>query len=308
MTPQVSVCLVPEAPYPSFVSRARRLEQAGCARVWVYCNVLWRQRPDADIAGPLSALSAILGATRTLHAGLLVASPNLYHPVVLAKEILSLDALSGGRAEIVLGSGATGSGDPATDAGIRTGTLPSRAQRTEVFADFVQAFGHAVALSRDPSRGGWTGRHYGVQLHRLTPPAREGFGFGVAANGSRGIRLAAGGSGRWVTSLPVDEEGSGDLDRLGALGKEFDAACAERDPAPGDAAAAPVTRTVFVPLNEAGYQRSLPLWREFLATAGGAGFDEVVLHSPRPHDPGLAGPSAEVFAAAFPGLEGGGDE
>ncbi len=302
MMPTVSVCLVPEAPYTRFVSRARRLEAAGCANVWVYSNVLWRQRPDADVAGPLSAVSAILGATREIHAGLMVASPNLYHPVVLAKEILTLDELSGGRVEIVLGSGSTGSGDPATDAAIHAGRLLSAGERVELFDEFVQAFGHAVAFSRDPAKESWIGKHYSVNLHRMTPSARENFVIGVAANGAKSVRVAAASAGRWVASAPLDGESSADLAGLRPLRDKFDAAHARRDPR------AAVTRSLFVPLDEPSCQRSVTRWREFAAAVAEIGFDEIVLHYPRPHDPELPGPSAEVFSAVFPGLPGGHDE
>lgn len=297
MMPQISVCLVPEAPYPAFVSRAQRLEEAGCAHIWVYSNVLWRQRPAVDVAGALSAVSAILGATRTVHAGLMVASPNLYHPVVVAKEILTLDALSGGRAEIVLGSGSTGSGDPSTDGGILAGRLLSAGERAEIFEEFVRAFRHAVEFSRSPSKGGWIGKHYSVNLHRLSPGAREDFVLGVAANGRRSMQLAANAARRWVTSLPLNDNGDADMARLSALSQAFDTAYAREYPA------APIVRSVFVPLDSA-CQRSLTAWREFLAAVAGLGFGEVIVHHPRPHDRELPGPSGEVFAAAFPGLSG----
>lgn len=302
MTPTVSVCLVPEAPYPTFITQARQLEAAGCTNAWVYSNVLWRQRPDTDVAGPLSALGAILAATRKIHAGLLVASPNLFHPLVLAKEILTLDQLSEGRAEIVLGSGSTGSGDPATDAAIRTGTLLSPAERGELFEEFARTFTHAIAFSRDQTIGNWFGKHYSVNIHRLSPSAREDFTIGIAANGPRTTAMAAATAGRWVSSLPLDRENNADLAQLRALREKFDAAHARTRPATA------VTRTIFVPLNERTYQRSLTRWRELVAAAAQTGFDEIVIHHPRPHDPECAGPSTEVFSALFPGTAGGSDE
>lgn len=304
MTPNVSVCLVPEAPYPAFVARARELEAAGCANLWVYSNVLWRQRPQVDVAGALAALSAILSATGRIHAGLLVASPNLFHPVVLAKEILTLDELSAGRAEVVLGSGSTGSGDPATDAAIHTGALLSAGERAELFEDFVHAFSHAIAFSRDPAAGGWFGKHYSVNLHRISPSARENFVIGLAANGSRTVRIAAATAGRWVTSLPLNHEGNGDLVALRALCEKFDAAHTRHRPA------TTVTRTLFVPLDETTSQRSLTHWHALVAAVTQLGFDEIVVHYPRPHDPALPGPSAEVFSTLFPSpaRSGGPDE
>src|SRR6056297_1725043 len=54
---------------------------------------------------PMPALQAVLDATTTLRAGALVFDNDYRHPVVLAKELATMDVLSDGRVEIGLGAG-----------------------------------------------------------------------------------------------------------------------------------------------------------------------------------------------------------
>jgi probable F420-dependent oxidoreductase len=54
---------------------------------------------------PLPALMAAAGATTTLRVGALVFDNDYKHPVVLAKELATMDVLSDGRVEIGLGAG-----------------------------------------------------------------------------------------------------------------------------------------------------------------------------------------------------------
>ena len=63
--------------------------------------------PDhfTDLWGPIAALTAATEATKTLRVGALVFDNDYRHPVVLAKEIATLDILSEGRVEFGLGAG-----------------------------------------------------------------------------------------------------------------------------------------------------------------------------------------------------------
>jgi probable F420-dependent oxidoreductase len=55
--------------------------------------------------GPIAALMAAADATTTLRVGSLVFDNDYRHPVVLAKEVATLDLLSGGRFDLGLGAG-----------------------------------------------------------------------------------------------------------------------------------------------------------------------------------------------------------
>ena len=87
------------APSPSgWRSMARRIEELGYSSLLI---------PDhfGDQYGPLVALAVAAEATSTLRVGSLVFGNDYRHPVVLAKEIATLELLSNGRVEFGLGAG-----------------------------------------------------------------------------------------------------------------------------------------------------------------------------------------------------------
>ena len=81
-----------------WLEQVQRAEQLGYSSVFV---------PDhfGDQLAPVPALTAAAAATTDLRVGSLVFGNDYRHPVVLAKEIASLDVLSGGRVEFGLGAG-----------------------------------------------------------------------------------------------------------------------------------------------------------------------------------------------------------
>jgi probable F420-dependent oxidoreductase len=82
----------------AWVELARRVEAHGYS-----CLTL----PDhfGDQLAPLPAMMAAADATMSLRVGALVLDNDYKHPVVLAKELATLDLLSDGRLEIGLGAG-----------------------------------------------------------------------------------------------------------------------------------------------------------------------------------------------------------
>ena len=78
--------------------RARKVEDLGFAALYI---------PDhfTDQWGPLVALTVAAEATSTLQVGALVFDNDYRHPVVLAKEIATLDLVSEGRVIFGLGAG-----------------------------------------------------------------------------------------------------------------------------------------------------------------------------------------------------------
>ena len=77
---------------------ARRTEAAGY-------EVLTMPDHFTDQLAPIPALMAAASATTTLRVGALVFDNDYKHPVVLAKELATIDLLSEGRLEIGLGAG-----------------------------------------------------------------------------------------------------------------------------------------------------------------------------------------------------------
>jgi probable F420-dependent oxidoreductase len=78
--------------------------------------------------GPLSSIVYAAAITSTLRVGCRVFAADFHHPIVLAKEMATLDLLSGGRLEVGLGAGWThaeydGMGVPWASAGTRIAKL-----------------------------------------------------------------------------------------------------------------------------------------------------------------------------------------
>lgn len=77
---------------------AKRVEGAGY-------DVLTMPDHFTDQLAPVPALMAAMDATTTLRTGALVFDNDYKHPVILAKELATMDVLSEGRTEIGLGAG-----------------------------------------------------------------------------------------------------------------------------------------------------------------------------------------------------------
>jgi alkanesulfonate monooxygenase SsuD/methylene tetrahydromethanopterin reductase-like flavin-dependent oxidoreductase (luciferase family) len=63
------------------------------------------EEPFGHQLAPLTALATVAAATERLRVGTLVICNDYRHPVLLAKEVATLDLLSGGRFELGLGAG-----------------------------------------------------------------------------------------------------------------------------------------------------------------------------------------------------------
>ena len=92
----VQISTAPSA--DAWATTARRAEELGYSSVFM---------PDhfGDQFAPVPALMAAADATTDLHVGTLVFANDYKHPVVLAKEVATLDVLSGGRFEFGIGAG-----------------------------------------------------------------------------------------------------------------------------------------------------------------------------------------------------------
>ena len=77
---------------------SRKVEDLGFSTLFV-CDHL------GDQLAPVPALAAAAEATTDLRVGVLVACNDFRHPVIQAKEVATLDVLSGGRAEWGVGAG-----------------------------------------------------------------------------------------------------------------------------------------------------------------------------------------------------------
>jgi probable F420-dependent oxidoreductase len=82
----------------TWAREARRFEDLG------FSTLLLRDHFD-DQLGPIAAMTAAAAATTALRVGCLVFDNDYRHPLVLAKELATIDVLSGGRVDVGIGAG-----------------------------------------------------------------------------------------------------------------------------------------------------------------------------------------------------------
>jgi len=89
-----------DAPLPGldWLDSARKVEDSG------FSSLLMPDHFEGQF-GPIAALSAAAAVTTTLKIGALVFGNDYRHPVILAKEMATIDQISGGRLELGLGAG-----------------------------------------------------------------------------------------------------------------------------------------------------------------------------------------------------------
>ncbi|WP_069884132.1 LLM class flavin-dependent oxidoreductase [Streptomyces luteocolor] len=256
-----------------------RAEELGFHTAYTYDHLSWRTFRDGPWFGAVPTLTAAAAATSRLRLGTLVTSPNFRHPVTLAKELISLDDISGGR--ITLGIGAGGNGFDATTL-LKADEEPwTPRERADRFGEFVPLLDRL--LTEDSVT--YEGTFYSATEARDIPGCvqRPRLPFAVAATGPRGLRLAARYGQAWVTTgdPKLFESGTPEESREAIRGQveKLGKACADigRDPAELDK----ILLTGFTP-DRNGPLESVDAFVDFAGRHAELGFTEIVLHAPIP--------------------------
>jgi alkanesulfonate monooxygenase SsuD/methylene tetrahydromethanopterin reductase-like flavin-dependent oxidoreductase (luciferase family) len=171
----------------------QRAEALGFDHAWTYDHLAWRSLRDSTWFGAIPTLTAAALATERIRIGPLVASPNFRHPVSFAKELITLDDVSGGRLTLGIGSGGVG-----WDATVLGEEAWSTRERADRFAEFVEL---TDRLLREQETT-YSGRFYSADGARTYPGCvqRPRVPFAVAATGPRAMALAAQHGSTWVTT------------------------------------------------------------------------------------------------------------
>ncbi|MCX4526795.1 MULTISPECIES: LLM class flavin-dependent oxidoreductase [unclassified Streptomyces] len=253
-----------------------RAERLGFHTAYTYDHLSWRTFRDGPWFGALPTLTAAAAATERMRLGTLVTSPNFRHPVTLAKELISLDDISGGR--VTLGIGAGGDGFDATVLGQEAWTPRERADR---FAEFVPL------LDRLLTEGAVThqGTFYSADEARTIPGCVQTprLPFAVAGNGPRGLKLAAQHGQAWVTTGdPKVFENGTPADSLEAIRGQL----AKLDKALADAgrnseSIEKILLTGFTPERNTMLD-SVDAFVDFAGRHRELGFTELAIHAPIP--------------------------
>src|ERR1700741_4220627 len=123
-----------DRPLGRVVDYVRRIEKSGFPGIWV-TDSLGRGRPTLD---PLVVLGMLSAATQRVELGTAVLQVSLRNPIELAHRVQSVQALSGGRLRLGVGSGST------------------RADFDLLGADYDQRF-RTLMSSLEIMRRGWRG-------------------------------------------------------------------------------------------------------------------------------------------------------
>lgn len=116
-----------QQPFPGrdWLDTAREVEQLGYSTIFV---------PDHfdEGPGPVAAMAAFAAVTSTVNVGALVLDCDFRHPVALARDLATIDVISGGRLEVGLGAGwkcldYDRSGIPMDPPGVRVSRLQEHA-------------------------------------------------------------------------------------------------------------------------------------------------------------------------------------
>jgi alkanesulfonate monooxygenase SsuD/methylene tetrahydromethanopterin reductase-like flavin-dependent oxidoreductase (luciferase family) len=276
----------------------REAEDLGFHAAYTYDHLSWRTFRDGPWFGAVPTLTAAAAATDRLRLDTMVTSPNFRHPVTLAKDVMTLDDVSGGRVTIGIGAGGVG-----FDAAVLGQTPWTTAERTERFEEFVPL------LDRLLTDGDTTyhGKHYSAYEARMLPGCvqRPRVPLAVAATGPRGLALAARHGQAWITTGPARKGDETDpalipgivADQLAGLARACGAA--GRDPAE-------LSRILLTGFTQEHPLRSVDAFVEFAHRYAALGIDEIVVHRPVPgtcFDPGqgVYEKLPAAVAAAFAG-------
>ena len=287
--PELSALVLPDRHPPAeFLADIRDAELAGIRTVWTYDHLTWPLLADGPWYGSIPLLAAAAVATTTVRLGLQVATPNFRHPVPFAKELMTLDQLSGGRLEVGLGAGTEG-----PDAAVLGDPPRTRRERTDRFVEWIGLLDQLLRAPVTTVRGE---RFTAVDAHQLPGCVQQPrIPFTVAAAGPRALDLVGSFGAAWVTYGPYGPEVGPD-EWFSALESQAAALTTSLQRAGRDATG--VRRIVQFPLQAHWPFRTSATYADHLSRLGELGFDEVSIHWPRPDGLGVpADRLADVLTA-----------
>lgn len=262
---RVGVVILPQFDAAETIARWKALQDMGFAHGWTYDHLAWRDLADEPWHATMPTLTVAALATSTLRIGTWVTSPNFRHPVTLAKDLMTLDVLSGGR--VIAGVGAGGLG---WDSGVFGLPDLSPRERVDRLGEFVAL---TELLLRQPVTT-WRGEHYQAVDAHLVPGCvqRPRLPIVVAANGPRSMRIAARSGDGWATIGSAADDLDGWWRGIAALSEQFTEISAERPD---------LDRYLSLDSAPVFSLSSLDAFDDAVGRAAALGFTDVVVHWPR---------------------------
>ena len=267
----LSTVILPVFPWREGREVWRRAEDLGFHAAYTYDHLTWQSFRGGPWHATVPTLTAAAAVTERIRLGTMVASPNFRHPVPFAKDLMTLDEISGGRFTLGIGAGAGGDAFDATVLGEANWSVKERADR---FGEFTRLLDKL--LTRDETTAE-EGSYYRAFAAEMLPGStqRPRIPFHIAAIGPRAMRLAAELGQGWITYGAMEDGPSvvaGQIERL----REACAASGR------DVAELELT---LLSMGRSTQERPLDSFEAFLDWAGryrALGITELVLHWPIP--------------------------
>ncbi len=271
-----------------------RAEELGFDHAWTYDHLSWRTLADEPWGATIPTLTAAATVTSRIRLGTFVSSPNFRHPVTLAKDVATLDDIAGGRFILGVGSGGTG-----FDAFVLGQPDLTARERHARFVEFVEQLDGLLRFEQDGPisfAGDWFTAKEARMVGMPAQPPRVPFV--IAANGPKGLALAARFGQGWVSTGGDGVTGEEWWQSVATLAGRLDDA-AER----AGREAASIDRYLSIDSGGTYSLSSVGAFEDIVARAEALGFTDVIAHWPR--EGGLyAGVESvlEEVATRLPGL------
>lgn len=287
------ICILPEYTWSEAKPLWQEAQERGFDHAWTYDHLVWGGLPDSPWHSTVATLSAAAMVTDSIKLGTFVASPNFRHPLTFARDIITLDDISGGRMLIGLGAG----GD--RDSQI-LGATHTRGERTRRFAEFTELLDRILTTDHVD----FAGEFFSTVDARNAPGCvqQPRVPFVMAANGPKAMALAARYGTGWLTTGPP-MVGLGESLDLGDRSTQETwwqgvVALSERFGETLDKAVEQGSRTSadvpdrLLALDAAGIPAlsSPDFFAEQVGRAADLGFTDVIVHWPRNSSPYRADP------------------
>jgi alkanesulfonate monooxygenase SsuD/methylene tetrahydromethanopterin reductase-like flavin-dependent oxidoreductase (luciferase family) len=192
------VITIQNVPWATLAERWRYLDELGFDSAWVADRLTnYRQRAEPWLEC-WTLLSALATHTERIRIGTMVTNITFHNPVVLARQALTVDHVSGGRLELGIGAGGAPSDHDMT--GVPYWDPPERAVRLREFTEIVdQMLRNEITT--------YHGHHYQVKNANMRPaplqkPRPQ---LTLAAWGLKTLRVAAEYADSW-NFAPVNSE------------------------------------------------------------------------------------------------------
>lgn len=265
---RAGVVILPEYRWSEGRDKWRAAEAYGFDHAWTFDHLGWRELVGRPWFSAVPTLALAAEATSRIELGTLVTSPNFRHPVPLARELLALDDISGGR--FTLGVGAGGQHD--YDGNVFG--APPVTGRARRFAEFVELL-DALLTSDDVT---WRGDFFAAYGARNVPGCvqQPRLPFVVAANGPKALDIAARFGQGWITTGSPRDDLESWWVSIAEVCKRFDTALSDRG------RGGEVRRFLQTDAAPVYSLSSVECYRDFLGRAGELGFTDVVAPWPRP--------------------------